>query len=108
MHVAVLVKQAALVVKAVAHFVAYHHSDASVVCGVICLMVEERWLEDTCREADLVGRRVVVGIDGLRSHQPLGLVYRLSNLAVNHVCKIELGGVAHVLIVRQAVVYGEL
>ena len=80
-HVAVLVEVAALVVESVGHLVADHHADGAVVDRVIGIGVVERRLENGRREADLVGRGIVVGVDRLRRHEPFVLVDRLAELA---------------------------
>ena len=64
-HVAVLIIVASLVVEAVSHLMTDDHSDGPIVERVVGCHVEERHLEYTCREANLVGGRVVVGVDGL-------------------------------------------
>ncbi len=69
--IAVAVVLGALVVEAVPDLVADHRADAAVVGGVVGVCVEERWLQDRRGEDDLVHARVVVGIDGLRRHEPL-------------------------------------
>ena len=86
-HVAVRVKEAALVVEAMGHLMADHDTDAAVIDGVIRIGVEERRLQDGGREADLIGRRVIVGIDRLRRHAPFGLVRRLAEFGhiVGHI-----------------------
>ena len=104
-HVSVLVEQAALIVKAVAHLVADYNTNCAVVGGIVCCRIEEWRLKDTCREADFVCSRVVICVDGLRGHKPLGLVNRLSNLTVYHIRNIELGSVAHILVIGKRVVY---
>ncbi len=80
------------------HLVADHHSDSAVVDGVVGVGVEERRLKDGSREADLVGRRVVVGVDGLRRHSPFGLVGRLAEFGHIVGCVPGTGG-AEVLVV---------
>ena len=72
--VAVAVELAALVVEAVADLVADHHANAAVVQRVVSRRVERRRLQEGRREDDLVHRRVVVGIDGLRRHRPFVVV----------------------------------
>ena len=86
-HVAVLVEEASLVVESVRHLMSDNDSDRSVVDRVVSIRIEERRLEDSCREADLVGGRVVICVDGLRRHAPLSLVGRLAELGeiVGHV-----------------------
>ena len=54
---------------------------AAVVDRRVGVGVEERRLQDRRREHDLVERRVVVGVDRLRHHAPLGPVDRLAELA---------------------------
>ena len=66
-----LVKLATLVVETVAHLMTNHTTDTTEVGCIIGCWVEEWRLKDRCWEADLVGGRVIVGIDGLRSHTPL-------------------------------------
>ena len=58
-------------------------TDATVVDSVVSIGIEERRLQDGCREADLVGGGVIVSIDSLRSHLPFCLVHRLVHLAVD-------------------------
>ena len=70
----------ALVVEAVADLVADDRPDPAVVPGVVGVGVEERRLEDRRGEDDLVHRRVVVGVDHLRRHEPLVAVHRLAEL----------------------------
>ena len=89
--VAVLVVVAALVIEAVGHFVSNHHTDGTIVESVVGIHVEEGFLQDTGGEADLVGGGIVVGVDGLRSHAPFGLVDGLVNLG-DHVGNVELVG----------------
>ena len=76
------------------HFVTDNHADGAVVGRIVSLNVEERRLQDSCREADLVGRRVVVSIDRLRRHQPFGLVRWFVGLAADNVIRIKLGNAA--------------
>ena len=52
----------------------------AVVDGVIAISVEEWRLEDGGREHNLVALRVIVGVHGLRCHEPLVLVDRLAYL----------------------------
>ena len=97
-HIPVLVEQAALVVESVGHLVTDHDSDSSIVDSIVSIGVEERRLKDGSREADLVGRRVVVGVDGLRRHAPFGLVGRLAEFGHIVGCVPGTGG-AEVLVV---------
>ena len=80
LHVAVGIILSSVIVEAVGHLVAYHHTDGSVVEGFVGLGIEEGILQDACREAYLVGRGVVVGVDSLRSHVPFLAVNGLAGL----------------------------
>ena len=99
-HVAFGVEVAALVIKTVGELVAYHNADTAIVFGIACLGIIERSLKDTCGEHDFVGERVVVGIDGLRSHSPLGAVNRLAPLGELLVL-VPHAHVVHILVVRE-------
>ena len=68
-----------MIVESVRHFVADHYADSAVVHRVVGCRVEERRLEDCCREANFIGGRVVIGIDRLGSHEPLLGIYRLAD-----------------------------
>ena len=83
-------------------------ADTAVVNSLVYVRVEERRLEDGCREADLVGGRVIVSVYGLRSHLPLGLVNRLVHLARDIVLREECADVLHVLEERELLVYVEV
>ena len=102
--VAVAVVLGALVVEAVADLVADHRADAAVVGRVVGLGVEERRLQDRGREHDLVHPGVVVGVDGLRRHEPLVAVDRAAELGQ---VAVVLGGVA-ALVVAEQVVAGDV
>src|SRR4051794_4457821 len=71
----------ALVVEAVPDLVTDHGADAAVVLGRPAVRGEEGPLQDAGREADLVGGRLVVGVDLVREHQPLVAVDRRADLA---------------------------
>ena len=58
-----------------------YHPDGTIVYCIICIGVEERRLQDTCREANLVGCRHVVGIYILRIHEPTLTIYGFAELA---------------------------
>ena len=65
-----------------------HSADAAIIHGVVGSHIKERWLQDRCGKDDLVVRRVVVRIDGLRSHAPAGAVDRLAE-SRHHVVVLE-------------------
>ena len=82
--VAFLVILGTLVVESVGHLVTDHHTDGAIVEGIVCLHVEEGRLQNAGGEADLVGRRVVIGIHRLRRHVPLVAIDGLVELGANH------------------------
>src|SRR5699024_8152304 len=71
--VTVLVVLATLVVESVSHLMTDYHTDGTIVEGIIRIHIEERILQDTGGETDFVRSRVIVSVDGLRSHQPFVL-----------------------------------
>ncbi len=97
--VAVLVVLAALVVEAVRHLVSDNDTDGAIVERIVRRHIEERILQNTCGEANLVAGGVVVGIDGLRRHVPLGFIYGLAKVAEAVVLR-KLGHTLQVLIIR--------
>ena len=98
MQVTISVILPALVVKSMSHFVANHHTYCSIVEGCIGFRVEERALKDACREANLVGCRVIIGIHCLWSHVPFVPVNRLSSLVSYHLLQGKVACIQHVLI----------
>lgn len=54
----------------------HHRSNSTVVYSVVSFGVEERGLEDGGWEHNFIKRGVVVGVDGLWSHEPLYSVGR--------------------------------
>ena len=70
----------ALVVEAVADFVADDRTDGTEVLRRIGCRVEERWLQDRGWEGDVIDHRVVEGVDGLRGSHPLVAVRRFAHL----------------------------
>ena len=74
--VTVAVVLGALVVETVPDLVADHRTDAAVVRGVVGPRIEEGRLQNRCGKHNLVHSRVVVGVDGLRCHEPLIAVDR--------------------------------
>src|SRR5450759_3605454 len=61
--IAVAIELAALVVEPVSHLVADHRSGSAVVERDVAAGVEERGLEDACREVDAVVLRAVEAVD---------------------------------------------
>lgn len=75
---AVTIVFGALVVETVANLVANNSPNTTIVSGVVCFRVEERRLQNSCRENDFVHHRVEVGVYRLRIHEPFGAVHRLA------------------------------
>ena len=78
--VALRVELAAFVVEAVGQFVSDGAAGVAVVGGVVRLGIEERRLQNAGGEVDVVHLRIVVGVDGGRSHAPLAAVHGLADL----------------------------
>ena len=57
-----------------------HHTDSTVIHRVITFLEEERRLQNTGRETNFVGGRIVIGIHRLRSHQPFITIDGLAHL----------------------------
>ena len=74
------VELAALIVEAVDDFVSDDHADGAVVHGIIFRGIEKRRLQNSGREVNGVQLRIVIGVDGGRSHRPLGAIDGLADL----------------------------
>ena len=81
--ITVFVVLATLVVEAVCHLMTDYNTDCTVIEGIISIHIEERILQDTGRETDFVRCRIVISVYGLRSHQPLVFIHRLTGFG-NH------------------------
>ena len=79
-HVSIAIEFRTLVIKAVADFMADNRTDSAVIGCDICFQIKERWLQDGGRKDDLVLDRVVISVNGLRGHQPFGLINWLADL----------------------------
>ena len=99
-HITILVELASLVVEAVGHLVTNHHADGTIVEGIVGRHIKEGHLQNTGREADLVGGGVIVGIHGLRIHIPVVDIHGLASHVVNLVLVPELTTCQQVLVVR--------
>ena len=77
---------AALVIKAMADFMANHTTYGTVVNRIFGLGVKERRLQNNSREDDFVHLGVVVGVHRLRGHEPLVTVNRLAQFA--HIAQV--------------------
>ncbi len=77
----------------------YHDTDGAIVERLVGLGVEERILQDSGRETDLVGGRIVVGVDGLWGHVPLVSVDWLSGLLGDLLVVGKLAASQHILVV---------
>ena len=97
--VTVLVVLTTLIIESVSHFMTNHHTDSAIVEGIVSIHVEERILQNTSREANLVGSWVIISIHGLRSHPPLSTVNGLA-ITRHHVSIVPLSCTLHILIIR--------
>src|SRR5215469_6698874 len=70
----------ALVIEAVGHFVSNHRPDSAIVNGVVGIGIKERRLKNSCGKGNLVSLCSILGIDGWRTHPPLGLIDRFADL----------------------------
>ena len=75
------------------------HADATVVDGIVGVLVEERGLKDASGEHDLVHLWAVVGIDGLRCHEPFLFINRFAKF-VHFKLVLETDGAVDVLEIR--------
>src|SRR5579883_242894 len=69
-----------VIVEAVSHFMADNSTDRTVVKSFISREIEERRLKNAGREDDLIHRRIVIRVDGRRSHAPFSTVNWLAEL----------------------------
>ena len=63
-----------------------HRADAAVIDCVVGIGVEERRLQNSSRENNLIHVRVVIGIHRRRCHSPFGAIHWLADfleLAIN-------------------------
>src|SRR6185295_17075182 len=95
-HLSGAVELAAFVVEAVTDLMADDRADRAVVDRRIGVRIEERRLQDARREGDLILGRIVVGVDGLRRHEPLAAIDGLVD-ALDVTLPLEYPRVAHIL-----------
>ena len=87
---------------------ANHHTDGTIVESLVSLRIEERILQYSCRETNLVGSRVIVCVHGLRSHVPLIAVHRFASLLLDVHLRLPHLRSLNILIVALRRVYGQL
>src|SRR3989338_1339871 len=80
--VAVAIKECALVIKTVRHFVADDDTDCAVIDSVVTFVIEEGVLEDSGREDDFIHVWREVGIHHVWRHKPFVMVDRLPELSI--------------------------
>ena len=97
-HVALVIILATLIVETMRHLVTNDHTDGTIIKGFVGLGIEEWILQNACREANLVGRGVVISVHRLRCHAPLISVYGLSGFLGNLFVVIEFPHGHHVVI----------
>ena len=78
--VSVLIIVPPLIIEPMRHLVADHHAYRAIVHRIIRLGVEERGLQDSGGETDLVGGRVIISVYGLRCHIPARLIHRFARV----------------------------
>ena len=76
--VAILVKLTTLVIKAVGHLMANHYTNRTIVKRVVRVHIKEWILQNTRREADFVGSRIVICVHRLWGHKPFIFIYWLA------------------------------
>ena len=74
-----------------------YHTDGTIVECLVGLGIEEWILKNSGWEADFVGGWVVIGVHGLRSHEPLFLIHWLTCLLGYHLVGTELTAHQYVL-----------
>ncbi len=100
MHISVLVEATARVIETVRHLVADHHTDGTIVEGIVGIHIEEGILQNTCGEADFVGGGVIVGIDGLWCHIPIIAINGFSNGMIETPGIPELAALLYIFVIR--------
>ena len=93
---AVAVIERTFIVKPVTYFVTDHHADTAVVRCIVGLRIEEGRAQNSRGEHNLVSGRHIVGVHGLRRHQPFVLINRVAS-AIDHEIAVKGGGTAQVL-----------
>ncbi len=78
--VAVFIVSASLVIEAVDHFMADHHTYRTIIESVVGVDVEVWRLQYSGRETYFVDRWRIVCVDCLRGHEPLLFIDRLVKL----------------------------
>ena len=104
-HISVLVIVTSLVIKSVSHLVADNHTDGTIVECVISVHVEERILQNTCRKADFIGCRIIVGIYCLWIHVPVVTIHRLTYCMIDAPSVPELRALFHIFVIRFRWIY---
>src|SRR3712207_476810 len=98
LHVAIGVILTTLVIETVGHFMANHYTDSAIVERIVGLGVKERILKNARREAYLIGCRVIISINRLRSHEPFVLVNGLSGSLFYDFVDLELTTSLYILV----------
>ena len=76
--VTIFIKLATLIIESMCHLMTNNNTDCAVVEGIISLHIEERILENTGGETDLIAGRIVICIHRLWRHVPFGFVHRFA------------------------------
>ena len=99
-HITILIIMASLIIKSVCHLMSNHHTDSSIIEGIIGLRVKEWILKNTCRETNLICRRIIISIHRLWGHQPFILINRLTSFLLNSHVSPELTTCLNIIIKR--------
>src|SRR3954470_14680006 len=78
--IALRIELPALIVEAMCELMANHGADAAEVYGIVDGLIEERRLQDSRWEVDVVECGAVVGVHGRWSHSEFAAVERLADL----------------------------
>ena len=77
-----------------------YHTDSTIVKGIISSHIKEGILQNTCREADLVGSWIIVSIHSLWCHVPIVTINGLTYCMLDIVSIPELSASLHVIVKR--------
>ena len=79
-----------LIVESVCHLMSDNYTDSPIIESIVGLHIEEWWLQNACREANLIGRGVVISIHRLWGHEPFVVVYGLVKFRAYHFFNLPL------------------
>ena len=74
--ITIFIELSPLIIESVSHFMSYNDTDSPVINGIIGIKIKEWRLQNSGRETNFVRARIIISINGLRTHIPLGLIHR--------------------------------